>query len=412
MSALTGDLNEFSVASFLGLLRDLSKTGSVSVSGDRGEVALDLIDGELLGDDSEAALFDLLRFETGTLAFEPGEVDATGSRVPVDQGLSAANARLDEWRSIEAVVPSQEVMVTLARELPAPTVQVDAEAWSLLRSVGTGETVKSIGEDIGLGEFDVSRLVKRGAEAGLVEVDGRNLATTAAPAGDAGGGHDDQSPDGPVDDPEVTNTGDAEGVEDLDIEVDATNADDAVALGATETALADSEDAVAQEPSMRLVESSDDDEFVLELAEDTGDLDAPEGDDDLALGVDLVADESTMPLDDDLGDLPAPPPPLDDDLGLDEDLLEVGLGDGDPNQTVDFGADLDDLDLPEGGSARDRLDALANELGADDLPGGAEDLDLDFDELDVDADGDLGSGLLHVEDEDGAKRWRPFRSKS
>ena len=117
------------------------------------------------------ALFELLRFEEGAFTFDAEAThDDPGPPTDVEILLAQAEALLDEWRAIEAVVPSMDAWVTLRATLPQPEVTVDQARWTTLVAVGGGATVRRVADELCLAELPISRAVKELVELGLVEI--------------------------------------------------------------------------------------------------------------------------------------------------------------------------------------------------------------------------------------------------
>lgn len=197
--ALQGTLDTFELPDVLRLLASTRKTGRLHLRGDRGEGDVWLADGQVVGvatagagDDVADGLFELLRAHEGAFAFEPDEAPAApGQPTDVEPLLVAAEARLVEWREIEAVVPSVAALVVLEPELPTEDVTVDAGTWRLVATIGDGTTVGELGERLRLGEVAVSKVVRDLVALGLVAVrapvaaidtQAASLAPTPAPA--------------------------------------------------------------------------------------------------------------------------------------------------------------------------------------------------------------------------------------
>lgn len=178
--ALQGTLDTFALADVLRLLAATKKTGRLRVAGDRGSGSVWVDEGRVVGtelsvagasdDDAAHTVFALLRFEAGSFTFESGATAARpGTPVDVEPLLGQAELLLDEWRSIEAVVPSLDAWLTLCRDLENDVV-VDGPRWSVIASIGGGTTAGAVGEDLEAGELEVLRAVKELVELGLVEV--------------------------------------------------------------------------------------------------------------------------------------------------------------------------------------------------------------------------------------------------
>jgi hypothetical protein len=178
--ALQGTLETFALPDVLRLLASTHKTGRLRLTGSSGSGSLWLADGAIV--DSEAGraplaagatdvLFELMRFKEGDFVFEDDAVaDQPGEPTEVEDALAAAEAMLEEWKSIEAVVPSLAGWVSLRAELPGDDVTVDAAHWRQLVVVGGGISVGGLGDQLGLAELAISRAVKDLIELGLVEL--------------------------------------------------------------------------------------------------------------------------------------------------------------------------------------------------------------------------------------------------
>ena len=195
--ALQGTIETFALPDVLRLLASTKKTGRLRVEGDRGSGSLWVEDGRVVAgeagpsgnvDESGVALFELLRFGTGDFVFADDEQPADkGSPEDVEPLLQSAEAMLDEWRAIEAVVPSLDHHVKLASDLPGEEVTVSSSDWKTLVVIAGGSSVGALGDRLRLNELAVSRAVKQLSELGLVEVgeprtDGGTSVRSSAPA--------------------------------------------------------------------------------------------------------------------------------------------------------------------------------------------------------------------------------------
>ena len=178
--ALQGTLETFALPDVLRLLASTHKTGRLRLTGANGSGSLWLDGGAIVSSEAARApladgptdvLFELLRFKEGDFVFDDdATADAHGAPTEVEDALAAAEAMLEEWKSIEAVVPSLAAWVSLRPELPGDDVTVDAAHWRQLVAVGGGITVSGLGDQLGLAELPISRAVKDLIELGLVEL--------------------------------------------------------------------------------------------------------------------------------------------------------------------------------------------------------------------------------------------------
>jgi hypothetical protein len=179
--ALQGTLDTFSLPDVLRLLATTSKTGRLRIEGDRGRGSVWLTGGGIVDADADRVIdgtptdevvFELLRFDSGSFAFDGDDV-ASGGREPedVEAILRRANSLLSEWTELEAVVPSLEHEVSLAGDLSADEVTIDADRWRSLVAVSAGRTVGELATTLGLTELGVSRAVRDLVDLGVADVD-------------------------------------------------------------------------------------------------------------------------------------------------------------------------------------------------------------------------------------------------
>ncbi|HEV7721582.1 MAG TPA: DUF4388 domain-containing protein [Iamia sp.] len=187
--ALQGTLDTFALADLVRLLATTSKTGELAIDGDRGPGRLWFADGQLIGgepaaDDLVDVVFALLRAQDGDFAFH-ADVRPDDARDPQSalDVLATAEARLEEWRPIEELVPSPAVALTLREELPGDEVTIGRDLWRRLVAVGGGTAAGAFGAALDLDEHATGYAIRDMVEAGLVEV-GDEVAEPVEPTED------------------------------------------------------------------------------------------------------------------------------------------------------------------------------------------------------------------------------------
>jgi hypothetical protein len=190
--ALQGTLETFALPDVLRLLASTKKTGQLRLTGGRGSGSIWLDGGSIIASEASGApladgasevVFELLRFKEGDFVFDADSLASDGGApVDVEPTLDAAEAMLDEWKSIEAVVPSLSGWVSLSDELPSDEVTLDRDRWAEIVAIGGGITVGGLGDVLQLGELPVSRTVKELVEQGLVTLGEAPTGGTSAPA--------------------------------------------------------------------------------------------------------------------------------------------------------------------------------------------------------------------------------------
>lgn len=182
--ALQGTLDSFSLPDVLRLLAGTGKSGCLQVEGDRGEGNVWVEAGAIVAARAERALddasidevvFELLRYGDGSFRFAADEkAPEPDEPHEVDHALRNATELLNEWRELEAVVPSLAHRVRIAPELTVDQVTVDAERWKTLVAMATGPSVDELGSALSQGELAVSRTVSDLVELGVAVVEEPN----------------------------------------------------------------------------------------------------------------------------------------------------------------------------------------------------------------------------------------------
>ena len=191
---LQGSLENFSLDEVLSLLSGSEKTGRLEVNGERGAGALLFNDGMLVGASSDKAageqtsidhMFELLRFESGDFSFIAEPTSGTEAPQDLNKVLTEAKTRLEDWREIEAVVPTLNHIVTPSADLPEYQVTINREEWATLNIIGTGCNVSRVCDELSLDEIGGSRRVKNLAERSLVLIGAPiNLGTPESSVGE------------------------------------------------------------------------------------------------------------------------------------------------------------------------------------------------------------------------------------
>lgn len=177
--ALQGDLKSFALPDVLRLLAGAAKSGHLEVAGTTGAGEVVLCLGTIASASTTLApravdpsdvLYELLRLEDGSFAFDEGDVDDSGWEAEVESTIATAEALVDEWVAIEAVVPSMGAWVSLAPEIDGPEVVVTADRWRSIAAIGGGGNVHDLAAALELSDLAASRHVVDMVEAGLAVV--------------------------------------------------------------------------------------------------------------------------------------------------------------------------------------------------------------------------------------------------
>jgi len=120
------------------------------------------------------ALFDLLRWEDGTLRFEPEEVcdDADlGITVSVDDAMAEAGKRLELWNRILEKIPSVDTQFAMSSAPGINTMDIHLKPreWMLLCYLHNGRSVRELVELTGYSDFETARVLYGMYANGFIE---------------------------------------------------------------------------------------------------------------------------------------------------------------------------------------------------------------------------------------------------
>jgi hypothetical protein len=126
------------------------------------------------------ACVEALRLGRGTFEFEPDDgPPPSGEHVRLGGVVAAARRRVEEWRAVEAVIPSFDLVPRVAHDLEADTVTLDREAWQVLGAVDGRRSVTAVARRLDVDLLHACQVLKPLVEAGAVTLE-RNGAGPAS----------------------------------------------------------------------------------------------------------------------------------------------------------------------------------------------------------------------------------------
>jgi hypothetical protein len=196
---LQGSFDTFDFSEVLGVLSQKQQTGKLRLHSGPASVDLYLADGRLVHAESvdhgspprvattrsrlEEACFEVLRWDHGSFEFHRGQSpqSSRGLDASVESVLEGARRRLEVWERVESIIPSMDVQPRLARELRAPEVVVDQQAWRVLAAIDGRRTVGALARVLSVSAFELCQLLSRMVKDGLVEINHRPKVAIAPP---------------------------------------------------------------------------------------------------------------------------------------------------------------------------------------------------------------------------------------
>jgi hypothetical protein len=186
---LQGTFDTLSLTEVLGLLAQSHKSGALWLEADTVQGRVYLAEGrccaaeaaeltEPVGTADELAqrlvdvCFSVARLPGGSFRFVADEEPTwrAAAAVAVDGAVDRLDVLLEEWREIQAVIPSLETRPLLAAELGSDSIVIDPPRWRLLVALDGRRTVRDVVQETQRSVLDVCKALKELVEQGAVEI--------------------------------------------------------------------------------------------------------------------------------------------------------------------------------------------------------------------------------------------------
>ena len=197
--SLQGTFDTLSVTELFGLLSTASKTGALRLDTGMADAGADptgvhqavvFVDSGLCcavesnevtgpaGGDEELALrlvdvgFAVARISSGSFHFVDAEAPtfASNESALLDPAIAEITTMLEQWREIEATIPSLDARIRLAPVLRSEQIVLSAPEWKLLVAIEGLPTVRDVVADQRASVIEVCRLLKDLVDRGAIEV--------------------------------------------------------------------------------------------------------------------------------------------------------------------------------------------------------------------------------------------------
>jgi hypothetical protein len=177
-ASLVGALAVFPLNDVLGLLAETGQRGELQVVGHGVDGHLWIDSKDLVGATLEGAntltqaVFELMLLDEGWFYFTSDQVPPAGQvqHQSVTSVINEVVPQVQEWRDLLSRVPL-DAEVRMAPTTPGPEVQIRADQWHVLTTVGTsGRTVSSVVEQLEDDNVVIVRLIRELADAGLIAI--------------------------------------------------------------------------------------------------------------------------------------------------------------------------------------------------------------------------------------------------
>jgi len=177
-ASLVGALAVFPLDDVLGLLAETGQRGELQVVGQGVDGHLWIDGKDFVGATLEGAktltqaVFEMILLDQGWFYFTSDQAPPAGQaqRQSVSSVITEVVPQVQEWRDLLTRVPLN-ADVRMARTTPGPDVQIRADQWRVLTTVGTtGRTVGSIVDELEDDSVVTVRLLRELVDSGLVLV--------------------------------------------------------------------------------------------------------------------------------------------------------------------------------------------------------------------------------------------------
>lgn len=173
---LSGNLEDFEITDVLQVIHLSKKDGVLHLFSLNGEAMMYFKNGILLhaemeNTDGMKAVKKIITTKKGTFKFVPGEnLDKTSIQMPIQNVIIEAARQIDEWKQIENVIPSGNVVVDFVEEPDESNIELDSMEWKVLAAVNGERTVEELASNLGMEEFAVAKVIYGLISSGLLKV--------------------------------------------------------------------------------------------------------------------------------------------------------------------------------------------------------------------------------------------------
>ena len=175
---LEGSFEDFDITDIFQLIHLGAKDGALHMSDDEG-VGIIYFKGGLVTHATAVdkrgknAIQKILRWSKTRFEFKPKELAPEKTiELPIQQVILEAARQIDEWKRIEKLISSIDVVVEIITELDEgiENIKLQPEEWKVLTFVNGKTTIKEIAQKTRLSEFDTSKIIFGLTSSGLVKI--------------------------------------------------------------------------------------------------------------------------------------------------------------------------------------------------------------------------------------------------
>jgi len=174
--ALRGDFKDFELNDIFQLIHMGGKDGALHLRGKDGAGVIYFEHGNIKHAETgkhtgTEAINIFLTWDTGNFEFIAAEnTDKVTINLPVHSVILEAARQIDEWKKMEDVIPSVEVVVDFEEEPDITDIELRPMEWKALSIINGEKTIKEIAEELKMKTFDLAKVLYGLVQSGLIRV--------------------------------------------------------------------------------------------------------------------------------------------------------------------------------------------------------------------------------------------------
>lgn len=178
MAGLQGSLKDFDITDILQLIHMNKKDGCLEIKTDEDEGRIFFEGGlvkhaETATTSGENAVQKILMWSDGTFHFLPEKKSERKTiELPIQHLMLEAARKIDEWKQIERIIPSLDMIVDIVEDPETGTenIKLTSEEWKILTFVDGVSTIAEMAEKVNQSEFQTAKVFVGLVSSGLVSL--------------------------------------------------------------------------------------------------------------------------------------------------------------------------------------------------------------------------------------------------
>ena len=174
--ALQGNLEDFDLTDVLQLIHLGKKNGALEIEteGNRGEIYFEngkVVYAKTKETAGEESIHYILRWTKGKFLFSPEKkAPEKKMNIPIQNLILDAAKQIDEWKRLEKVIPSVEMIVDFVEdpEVSSEEINLSPDEWKILSLITGEKSIRDIAQLSKMTEFNTAKIFYGLISSGLV----------------------------------------------------------------------------------------------------------------------------------------------------------------------------------------------------------------------------------------------------